>query len=104
MSAEKDVANAPSANKSINGHDSRRSLRGLPSVDRVMGHLAMAEARRQLPGTIVAAAARAVVDAARDALLGGSGQAPSLDEIAAMSARRAFDMTSPSLRPVINAT
>src|SRR5262245_58000387 len=88
---------------SDNGHDSSQMLRSLPSVDRVIEHADMAEAREQLPHAIVADAARAEVDSAREAILGG-GRAQSLAEIAVAAARRAWEMTSPSLRPVINAT
>src|SRR5947209_2762026 len=79
-------------------------LRALPSVDRVVWHPAMAEGRAQVPQSIVTAAARAEVEAARKAVLAGEETTPDVDEIVARAMRRAWLMTSPSLRPVINAT
>src|SRR5205823_1201627 len=103
--------------------DGAGRLRSLPSVDRVISHPLMEDARARLPHTVVAAAARAEVEAARQALARGEGlgvrsegsradsnPSPltpnpySLEEIAARAAGRAWAMASPSLRPVINAT
>lgn len=60
---------------------------------------------KQLPPALLTAAARAEVDAAREALLNGGDLAEvSLDLIAQGAANRALQTTSTSLRPVINAT
>jgi L-seryl-tRNA(Ser) seleniumtransferase len=72
-------------------------------VDRVIGHAALAEVRSHLPHAIIVAAARTEVEAARSSMLGQKG-GRSLEEIVASAARRAWEMVSPSLRPVINAT
>src|SRR5437868_12075573 len=87
-----------------NGANSASALRTLPSVDRVISHPAMSEVREQLPQAIITSAARAEVDAAREALLRGETGDLSLEEIAQRASRRAMQMASPSLRPVINAT
>src|SRR5436190_21788168 len=79
-------------------------LRTLPSVDRVMSHPAMADARARLPHGVVLSAARSEVDAARETLLQGDTAAPGLGEIATRAAERAWGLAAPSLRPVINAT
>src|SRR5690348_15263705 len=87
-----------------NGADATSLLRTLPSVDRVIGHPSMSEVREHLPHAIITSAARAEVDAAREALLQGVKNGLSLEEIAQRAADRARQMVSPSLRPIINAT
>src|SRR3954468_2908649 len=98
MSAKKITRQVGSAGKNGAG-----SLRGLPSIDRVIGHEAMTLIREELPHSILTGAARSEVEAAREVILSG-GDPPSLEEIATRAARRARQIASPSLRPVINAT
>src|SRR5947209_8721104 len=86
------------------GAERSGQLRAIPSVDRVISHPLLEEARTRLPHGVVAEAARAELDATRQALVQGGIDSPGLEEIAARAARRAFSMASPSLRPVINAT
>src|SRR3954454_19148221 len=88
------------------GENGAGRLRSIPSVDRVVSHALLEEARAQLPHGVVVAAARAEVEATRQALAGGEGEggAYGLEGIAKRAARRAFAMASGSLRPVINAT
>ena len=80
------------------------ALRGLPSVDRVLAHQALAAVREALPPSLVTEAARQAVDAARRALLDGSSEQVTLDEIAERAAENAWLAVAPGLRPVINAT
>src|SRR5438093_588283 len=86
------------------GKLSAARLRALPSVDRVIWHPGLSEARAQLPQHVIAAAARSEVEATRRALLGGDETDPDIEEIVGRAAQRAWLMVSPSLRPVINAT
>ncbi len=89
---------------SQNGADNANLLRALPSVDRLIGHAAMSAVRDQLPHSIITSAARAEVDAAREALRVGAISDLSLEAIAERAAQRALQMVTPSLRPLINAT
>jgi L-seryl-tRNA(Ser) seleniumtransferase len=82
----------------------RAALRGLPSVDRVLAHQALAAVREALPSSLVTEAAREAIDAARRALLDGNSEQAPLDEIAGRAAENAWLTVAPGLRPVINAT
>src|SRR5438270_208326 len=77
-------------------------LRSIPSVDRVMSHPLLEDARARLPHGVIAAAARAEVESVRQGLVTGRPDGAGLEEIAERAARRAFGMAAPSLRPVIN--
>src|SRR4051794_639969 len=79
-------------------------LRSLPSVDRVLGHPALAELRANLPHGLLATAAREEIGSTRDLLHRGEHTSTSVEAVAERTALRANDMTSGSLRPVINAT
>src|SRR5438128_6918558 len=99
MNRDKQVGKATSVER-----EGTKRLRTLPSVDNVMAQPPMAEVRSQLPHAVVVDAARAEVDAAREALLKGDTSALDLHEIAGRAVHRAWIMTAPSLRAVINAT
>jgi L-seryl-tRNA(Ser) seleniumtransferase len=73
------------------------SLRSLPSVERLAARLPEA------PHHLAVAAARATIDAARQAVLGG-GPVLGEEELASAAAERLARLTRPSLRRVINAT
>src|SRR5438094_1509015 len=92
------------APRRANGANGANRLRALPSVDRVIEHPAMSDARARLPHSVVLSAARSEVDAARKSLLDEDAAMPNLDEIAARAAERAWALAAPSLRPAINAT
>src|SRR5581483_10687006 len=75
-----------------------RSLRDLPSVDRLAGMLAGG------PHPLAVEAARATIEAARAGALAGDGAVPTLAELRAAAERRLRRLREGSLRPVINAT
>ncbi len=75
-----------------------RSLRDLPSVDRLAGMLAGG------PHPLAVAAARATIEAARAGAVAGDGAVPTLAELRAAAERRLRCLREGSLRPVINAT
>jgi len=85
------------------------SLRGLPSVDAILGSEPLRAMAARAPRAVLVAAAREAVAAARASIRsgsrpssGGEGRTPSA--IAANAAARAERALRPSLRPVINAT
>lgn len=78
-------------------------LRNLPSIDRLLQHPALASARAAWSQELVADAARAAVEEARQAILAGAS-APTLEELAQEALIKLQQITQPSLRPVINAT
>lgn len=78
-------------------------LRHLPSIDRLLQHPALASARAAWSQELVADAARAAVEEARQAILAGAS-APALEELAQAALSKLQQITHPSLRPVINAT
>ncbi len=86
------------------------ALRALPSVDRVMAHPALAEARARLPHEMVVEAVRHELTRVREALRTAGAQPPGADvnidveELARRAAATARDMHTPSLRHAINAT
>jgi L-seryl-tRNA(Ser) seleniumtransferase len=73
------------------------ALRRLPSVERLTSRL------DGPPHHLAVAAARAAIDAAREAVLAG-GEPPGEEELAATAAARLRELTRPSLQRVINAT
>jgi L-seryl-tRNA(Ser) seleniumtransferase len=77
--------------------DTAENLRRLPSVERLAGRLPEA------PHHLAVAAAREVIEAAREAVLAGE-PAPDEEELATATAARLARLTQPSLRRVINAT
>ena len=77
--------------------------RGLPSVDRLLADERVRALSAEYSGDTVIALVREELDAAREAIGGGSG-APALDAIVDAVERRARAALAPSLRPVINAT
>jgi len=77
--------------------DSAENLRRLPSVERLASQLSGAT------HPLAVAAARAAIDAAREAILAGE-PGPSEEELAATAGERLARLTKPSLRRVINAT
>src|SRR4051812_32305505 len=98
------AADKQPAEQTASGANGAQRLRSIPSVDRVISHPLLGEARSRLPHEVVAAAARAEGAATRRSLVQGDMAASSLEGIAQRAARRAFAMATPSLRPVINAT
>jgi L-seryl-tRNA(Ser) seleniumtransferase len=86
-----------------NGHAEQATLRALPSVDRVLAH-PLLRAATDVPRGVLTQAVRREVERARESLKRGDLAAISVDEIAANAASLAHLMSSPSLRPVINAT
>src|SRR5436190_9488706 len=82
------------------------SLRGLPSVDRVLAHPAIVALRERgnLPQSVVTMAVREELDAIRRSVLDGETIISTLDEVAERASVRALDILAPSIRPVINAT
>lgn len=80
--------------------DPHPSVRRLPSVDRLLAHPALSEAR---PVALRTEAAREAIAAARRAALAGA-PVPSLDALAERAVAALQRMRSPSLRPVINAS
>jgi L-seryl-tRNA(Ser) seleniumtransferase len=79
-------------------------MRGLPSVDRVLSHPGLQAARGELPHDLLVLAIRQELDRLRSALTTHSPVDISPDEIASNAASLARLMSSPSLRPAINAT
>ncbi|HYP20562.1 MAG TPA: L-seryl-tRNA(Sec) selenium transferase, partial [Chloroflexia bacterium] len=79
-------------------------LRSIPSADKILAHPALAAARAELPHAVIMAAVRAESNRVRAALTSGNGQTPDLTDLARRAATTAWLMSSPSLRPVINAT
>lgn len=90
--------------REANHAQSANGLRGLPSVDKVLGHEALAAVGGALPVALVTEAVRETVNEARSAILDGDGGPVPLKTLAERAAQRAWLMVSPSLRPVINAT
>ncbi|MDP6945118.1 MAG: L-seryl-tRNA(Sec) selenium transferase [Myxococcota bacterium] len=80
---------------------SNSPYRSLPGVDTLLEHAPLIEL--QMGHEIRAEAARAAIDAAREAI-GRGESAPETDAIARDAADRARAMLEPSLRPVLNAT
>jgi L-seryl-tRNA(Ser) seleniumtransferase len=81
------------------------ALRTLPSVEKLLGHDALATGCRDLPRTLVVAAARDTLDEARAALRRAkTGEAPDADALANAAAARARLTSLPQLRRVLNAT
>ena len=81
------------------------ALRTLPSVDKLLGHDALATGCRDLPRSVVVAAARDTLNDARAALKKSkNGAAPDADALAYAAAARARLASVPQLRRVLNAT
>jgi L-seryl-tRNA(Ser) seleniumtransferase len=79
------------------------AYRDLPAVETLVQLLEHGAGDGDLPHALLADAAREEIAAARQAIAAG-GSAPTAAELAAGARRRALALTSPSLRPVINAT
>jgi L-seryl-tRNA(Ser) seleniumtransferase len=105
MDKSKRTTSADGAASSLPG-----TLRGLPSVDRVLAHPAIVALRERgnLPQSVVTMAVREELDAIRRSLFGGETESSdatlTLDEIAERASARALDIVAPSIKPVINAT
>jgi L-seryl-tRNA(Ser) seleniumtransferase len=81
------------------------ALRTLPSVEKLLGHDALATGCGDLPRSLVVAAARDTLDEARAALRRSrAGEAPDADALAHAAATRARLASVPQLRRVLNAT
>jgi L-seryl-tRNA(Ser) seleniumtransferase len=82
-----------------------RSLRTLPSVEKLLGLEPLAAAGRELPRAVVVEAARATLAEARAALKRRrNGAAPEASALAEQAATRARTEAAPALRRVLNAT
>ena len=79
-------------------------LRALPAVGDLIQHPALAELAANLPRSLVVAALRASIDAARDRVLAGEDAEIAPEQIVAETQRRATAAATPNLRRVINAT
>jgi L-seryl-tRNA(Ser) seleniumtransferase len=88
--------------------DDANPLRQLPSVHRVLALPAVTELASRLPATVVAAAVRAVLAAARDTLASADGasvpRVPSTDELCERVVAEALQRAAPSLQRAVNAT
>jgi L-seryl-tRNA(Ser) seleniumtransferase len=89
-----------------NGSQAAKSaLARLPAVHRLLAGDAMKRAAEALPASVVADAARDVLEAARRRLLdGGDPVAPGVEALAEEAAREAYRRMEPSLRGAVNAT
>ena len=79
-------------------------MRTLPSVEKLLGHAALATTCRDVPRTVVVDAIRDTLAEAREALLRPGAAAPDSEALAHAAAIRARLATVPSLRRVLNAT
>ena len=79
-------------------------LKALPQVGEVLQHEMLAQARRMLPHDAVVDMARQAVDEARQRILAGEGEEPSIAAIAEEAARLCETLQRPSLRRVVNAS
>ncbi len=79
-------------------------LRKLPSVDRLLQHSAVAEARARFGHELTVATARDLLDETRAAILGRSQPCPELAGLAAALLARLQAATQSTLLPVINAS
>lgn len=80
------------------------SMRGLPSVDRVLAHPALQASRGELPHELLVLAIRQELERVRAGMRSGNSMQVSTEEIAQNAALLAALFASPSLRPAINAT
>lgn len=80
------------------------TMRSLPSVDRVLAHPALQPARSELPHDLLVLAARQELERLRASLKSGGSVDVSVEDIAHNVASVAQLISSPSLRPAINAT
>src|SRR5262249_20596360 len=81
------------------------ALRALPSVEKLMGHQALAQAASELPRAVVVTAVRETLTEARAALKRSKGgAAPDGETLARAAAARARAASAPVLRRVLNAT
>lgn len=86
-------------------HMTVSALRTLPSVDKLLAQSALATGCRDLPRSVVVAAARDTLDEARAALRRAkNGAAPDADALAQDAAARARLASVPQLRRVLNGT
>jgi L-seryl-tRNA(Ser) seleniumtransferase len=76
--------------------------RGLPAVDRLLS--ALRDAAPGLPGWALAAAARRVLERAREGLGGADAEAPKLEALVRRAGEEARSLARPSPGPVVNAT
>lgn len=83
---------------------SENPLRDLPSVDRLLGHLAARRLVQQYGHDLTVEAVRAALDGARERLLATGGSAPSDATLLGQAAETLDGWLAPTLRRVINAT
>jgi L-seryl-tRNA(Ser) seleniumtransferase len=80
------------------GEERQRKLRALPAVESLAAELT------EVPRGVAVAAAREVIDLARERILAGDGADNGLESLRAAAERRAARIERGALRPVINAT
>jgi L-seryl-tRNA(Ser) seleniumtransferase len=88
----------------VDSKERQKLLRGLPSVDEVLKSPAGLKWLSDCPKTIVLQAARNVIAARRELLLGGTATDTSLEAVIADSSKEIIRLSSFSLQRVINAT
>lgn len=83
----------------------RELLRSLPAVSTLLEHEEISSWLKELPRSCVVAAVQAAVDATREAIMAGEQRDPiDEEELVALAEEELMERTTPSLRPVINAT
>ena len=82
----------------------QESLRNLPGIDKVLEEILREKDFEELPGDLLADAARGAVAQARASLRSGKGVDTSVEGIAKASMNEVKCLLRPKLRPVINAT
>ena len=88
----------------MDSKERQKLLRGLPSVDEVLKSPEGLQWLSDCPKTIVLQAARNVIAARREMVLGGTGTDTSLEAVIADSSKEISRLSSFSLQRVINAT
>jgi L-seryl-tRNA(Ser) seleniumtransferase len=88
----------------VDSKERQKLLRGLPSVDEVLKSPEGLKWLSDCPKTIVLQAARNVIAARRELILGGTGTDTSLEAVIADSSKEIIRLSSFSLQRVINAT
>jgi L-seryl-tRNA(Ser) seleniumtransferase len=94
----------PGAGEASTTRETSAALAQLPSIDRLLGDVALAPLLAQLGPTLVKRAAQRELAAQRDRLRAGGAAAPALPELCASITKRARRLAAPRLVPVFNLT